>query len=255
MKSRSSKPASNDLIFGRHPVLDALRNGSAIDKILLQQGTRGDFERELRQLTKAANVPIQTLPRERLDRTVRGNHQGVIGFLSPLPYYRLEDVLPNIYEAGQIPLILILDGVTDVRNFGAIARSAEVLGAQALVIPRKNSAALNADAIKTSAGALTRISVCRERNVVSAVEWLQQNGVSVYASSLHESLPLSKLDFTGPAAIVLGSEDKGISRATQRAADATFIIPQLGQTDSLNVSVAAGICLYEVLRQRRAEFS
>lgn len=239
------------VIYGRHPVVDALKSGQPMEKVLLQQGVRGPFERELRQLTKKMNIPLQVTPKERLSKWTRGNHQGVVGLLSPIKYYLLEDVLPGIFERNESPLILILDGVTDVRNLGAIARSAECLGAHALVIPKKGSALINAEGLKTSAGALTKIPVCRENSLASAIGYLKLSGVKIYSSDLQAEKRIQDIDWTGPAGILIGSEGKGVNPALGREADEAFIIPQVGTTDSLNVSVATGIILYEVLRQRK----
>jgi len=239
------------LIYGRHPVLDAIRAGQSIEKLMVQQGMRGDFEKELRQLTRAHHIPVQVLPKERLNKLVRGNHQGVIGVLSPIAYYRLEDLLPTIYERSETPLLVLLDGVTDVRNLGAIARSAELCGAQALVVPRKNSAQVNAEAIKTSAGALTKLPVCRESSLLAAVEALRLSGIRLLVSDLQATRPIYELDLRGPLALVVGAEGRGVSNDMRREADELFVIPQYGATDSFNVSVAAGIMLYEAIRQRR----
>jgi 23S rRNA (guanosine2251-2'-O)-methyltransferase len=247
---KKDKASQATIIYGRHPVMDALKGGEPIDKIVLQQGVRGDFERELRRATKIANIPLQVIPKERLNYLVKGNHQGVAAWMSMLRYYRLEDVLPGIYEKGEMPLLLLLDGVTDVRNFGAIARSAELLGVHAIIIAKKGSAQINAEAIKTSAGALTNIAVCRESSLINAIEQLQTNGIQVMASSLQASDMLYDLDLTQPVAFVMGSEGKGISPPVLRACDRDFIIPQLGTTDSFNVSVATGVILYEATRQR-----
>lgn len=239
-----------NIIFGRHPVVDAIRSGTPIDKLILQQGTRGEFEKEIRQLSRKFNIPLQVVPKERMGKFTRSNHQGIIGLLSAITYYKLEDVLPMIYEKSETPLILILDGVTDVRNFGAIARTAECSGVHAIVIPQKGSAQINADAIKTSAGALTKIPVCRERNIKGVIEFLQLSGIQVLASDLQAKKVIYELDMTLPTALIIGSEHKGIHPTTRDKADETFIIPQKGTTDSFNVSVAAGMMLYEVLRQR-----
>jgi 23S rRNA (guanosine2251-2'-O)-methyltransferase len=243
-------PSKPTLIFGRHPVVDAIQAGASIDRIYLQQGTRGDFEKEIRILCKQNDVPLQYVPKERLNKMVKGNHQGIVGYLSLLTYYRLEDVVPTIYEKGETPLILLLDGVTDVRNFGAIARSAEVCGVHALVVPKSGTALINADAIKTSAGALTRMTVCRENSLITAVELLQNSGIQVFASDLKGKKYLFDLDLKVPVALVLGSEDEGVQLAILSKVTERFAIPQKGETDSFNVSVAAGIMLYEVLRQR-----
>ena len=238
------------LIFGRHPVTEALQSGKPFDKVFLQQGIRGPFEKEIRQLCKSFKVPLKVIPKERLDRLAGGNHQGVAGYVALVRYQQLEDVLPFLFEKEDLPLIVLLDGVTDVRNFGSIARSAECCGVGTLVIPRKGSAQVNAEAVKSSAGALLRIPICRESSIVAAVELLQLSGVPVYASDLKADGPIMEMDFTGPVALVLGAEGDGVSEAVLRKVDKSFIIPQRGETDSFNVSVAAGIMLYEVLRQR-----
>lgn len=238
------------IIFGRHPVVDAIRGGQTIDKLMLQQGVRGEFEKEIRELSQRFNIPLSVVPKDRMGRVTRGNHQGIIGFLSLLSYYLIEDVLPMIYEKSEVPLLLILDGVTDVRNFGAIARSAECCGVQAIIIPEKGSARITEDAIKTSAGALTKIPVCREHSLISTIEFLEMSGIQVFASNLNAIDVLYDLDLTVPTAIVLGSEGEGISKAILRKVKDQFIIPQKGTSNSFNVSVASGIILYEALRQR-----
>lgn len=238
------------LIYGRHPVVEALQGGVSIDKVFLQQGIRGELEKELRHLCKERDIPLKVIPRERLKRMTGGNHQGVIAQQSLIRYYKLEDVLPGIYERSETPLIILLDGVTDVRNFGAIARSAEVCGAHAIVVPQKNTAQINPEAMKSSAGALNLIPVCRESSLMAAVDFLKLSGVQVFASSLKASKKLADLDLEQPLAFVLGAEGQGISMAIERASSEVFIIPQKGQTDSLNVSVAAGMMLYECMRQR-----
>ncbi len=240
----------NTLIFGRHPIVDALQSGAQMDKIFLQQGVTGDFEKEVRRLCREFDVPLQYVPKERMSKMVKGNHQGIIGYLALLDYARLDNVVPGIFETGEPPLILLLDRITDVRNLGAIARSAEVCGAQALVVPKAGSALINSDAIKTSAGALTRLPVCRENSLVTAVEYLQNSGISVLASDLKAEKYLFDADLASPIALILGSEDEGIHPSLLDRVDDRFRIPQKGTTDSLNVSVAAGIMLYEAVRQR-----
>lgn len=244
------KAQNKSMIFGRHPVVDAIKTGTPFDKLILQQGTRGEFEKEIRKLSKQFNIPLQYAPKERIGKMVRGNHQGIIGFLSLINYYRLEDVLPMIYEKSETPIIVLLDGVTDIRNFGAIARSAEVCGVHALVIPQKGNAQINADAIKTSAGALTKIPICRETSILAAVEYLQLSGIQVMASDLQGEKKVDEIDWKLPSAMVIGSEGDGVSKHVLRKVNEKFIIPQVGTTDSFNVSVAAGIMLYECLRQR-----
>lgn len=245
-------PEKKSLIYGRHPVIDAIESGTPFDKLMLQKGIHGDFERSIRHLSKAFNIPLQVVPKERLNKFVKGNHQGIVGWLSVLRYYRLEDVLPLVYERSETPLFLLLDGVTDVRNFGAIARSAEICGVHAIIIPKKGSAQINEEAMKTSAGALSKIHVCRETSIKAAIEWLQLSGIRVVATDLQAATPIQESNFVDPLAIVLGSEGDGVSAPILRAVDEKVIIPQVGTTNSFNVSVSAGILLYEVLRQRLA---
>jgi 23S rRNA (guanosine2251-2'-O)-methyltransferase len=239
-----------NIIYGRHPVMEAVKAGKSIDKVMLQQGIRGEYEKELRFICKKNEVQLQVVPKERLNRFINGNHQGVIGFMSLIEYQSIENILPLVYEQSETPLFLILDGVTDVRNFGAIARSAEIAGVHAIIIPQKGAALINADAIKTSAGALTKIPVCRENSLINTIEFLQNSGVQVFASSLEAEGLIQNLDFKIPVALIIGSEDLGVQQSVMRKADKTFIIPQVGTGDSFNVSVAAGIMLYEVMRQR-----
>ncbi|MCB0568706.1 MAG: 23S rRNA (guanosine(2251)-2'-O)-methyltransferase RlmB [Phaeodactylibacter sp.] len=238
------------VIYGRHPVVDAIRAGTPIDKVMLQQGIRGEMEKELRHLCKAEGIPLQVVPKERMNKMIRGNHQGVAALQALIRYYRLEDVLPTIFERSESPLLIVLDGITDVRNFGAIARTAEACGAHALIIAQKNSAQINAEAMKTSAGALAKIPVCRENSLATAIEYLKLSGIQVLASDLQARKPIYTLGLIQPIAFVLGAEGEGISPAIARMADETFIIPQKGTTDSFNVSVAAGMMLYEAMRQR-----
>ncbi len=241
----------NTLIYGRHPVADAIRSGKPFEKVMMQQGLRGEAEIEIRKLSKEYNIPLSIVPREKLSKMANGgNHQGILGFLPLIEYQKLEDILPFVFEKGETPLLILLDNVTDVRNFGAIARSAEVMGVHAIVVPQNGGALLNADAMKASAGALSRLPVCREKTLSAVLDYLAQSGVRVVASDLGAKNKVFDVDFTFPTAILMGSEGEGVNRALLRRADETFIIPQMGTTDSLNVSVATGVILYEVLRQR-----
>ncbi len=239
-----------NIIYGRHPVIDAIKAGKAFDKIMLQQGIRGEYEKELRHICRKEDIPLQVVPKERLNRFVNGNHQGVIGFISLITYQTIEDILPMIFEKSENPLFLILDSITDVRNFGAIARTAEIAGVHAIIIPKKGAALINEDALKTSAGALAKIPVCRESSLVTVIEYLQNSGVQVFASTLDAKDYIFNLDFTIPMALIVGSEDEGVQQSLLTRSDKLFIIPQIGTTDSYNVSVAAGMMLYEVMRQR-----
>lgn len=242
----------NLMIYGRHPVVDAIKAGKPFEKVMLLQGTTGETEIELRKICREYDIPLSMVPREKLNKmAARGaNHQGVIGFLSIIEYQSIENILPFIFEKGETPLLLLLDNVTDVRNFGAIARSAEVMGVHAIVVPHKGGALINADAMKASAGALSKIPVCREKTLSAVLDYLGSSGVSVVASDLKAEKQLFDIDFTVPTAILIGSEGEGVNGNFLRRSDETFKIPQVGTTDSLNVSVATGIILYEVVKQR-----
>jgi 23S rRNA (guanosine2251-2'-O)-methyltransferase len=249
-QNEKSNNNSTELLYGRHPVVDALENNRTIEKVLLSNAIHGEFEKRLRYLCKETNVPMQVVPKERLNSITRKNHQGVIAFVSPIPYYHVEDILPMVYDKGETPLFILVDGVTDVRNIGAIARSAEAAGAHALVLPKKGSAQINDEAMKSSAGALSLLPVCRVNSLMTTVEFLQLNGVQVIAADLKGDKMLYDLELNGPLAIVMGDEAKGVNRMLLEKVDQPFKIPMRGQTDSFNVSVATGIILYEVLRQQ-----
>lgn len=247
-RSASGKPT---LIYGLHPVLEALRAGRTLDKIFLHRDESGERTRELREVAQTSGVPVQSVPGEKLERLSRGNnHQGVIAQLAAVPFQPLEGTLLALQEIGEVPLLVMLDGVTDVRNFGAIARSAECLGAHALIIPHQGSAAVNADAVKVSAGALHHLALCREANLVDAVLMMQAYGVQVIGSTEKAGQSLYETDLTGPVCLVLGSEEKGISNTLLKRVDTLTAIPLKGEVNSLNVSVAAGIVLAEAGRQR-----
>ncbi len=243
--------AKTTLIYGRHPVVEAIKAGQAFEKIYFQLGVRGEMEVEMRRLTQKAGIPMSVVPLEKLNSMTRNaNHQGVVGMASLVAYQSLADVLPKLFASEKTPLLVMLDGITDVRNFGAIARSAEVLGANAIIVAQQNAAPLNAEAIKASAGALMRLPVCREKSLNGALDVLGAAGVRVLASDLKAKKMLEDCDFVSPVAIVMGAEDVGVSKHVLQYADECFLIPQSGHTDSLNVSVATGIVLYEALRQR-----
>jgi 23S rRNA (guanosine2251-2'-O)-methyltransferase len=246
---REEKP-NTEILYGRHPVVEALENARTIEKVILSNAIRGEFEKRLRFLCKEANVPMQVVPIEKLNSITRKNHQGVLAFVSPIQYYELEDMLPMIYDKGETPLFILVDGVTDVRNLGAIARSAEAAGAHALVLPKKGSAQINEEAMKSSAGALNMLHVCRVNSLMHAVEYLQLNGIKVVAADLKGEKMLYDIDLDCSLAIVMGDEAKGVNRMLLESVNEYFKIPMRGQTDSFNVSVATGIILYEVMRQQ-----
>jgi 23S rRNA (guanosine2251-2'-O)-methyltransferase len=237
-------------IFGIHAIREALDAGKELDRVLVRRGAGSDLLKQLLVELRKREIPVQQVPVEKLNRITRKNHQGVIAWISQVTYSRLGDLLPGIYEAGEEPLLLILDGVSDVRNFGAIARTAECAGVHAIVVPSTGSAAINADAVKTSAGALHRIPVCRERDLVAAVKFMRDSGLRILAASEKASDGLYAADLMGPVALIMGSEERGVSNALLRHADSWLAIPMQGKISSLNVSVAAGIVIYEVVRQR-----
>ena len=240
----------SQVVFGIRAVIEAIESGKQVDKVLMKKDLGGELARELLSVTREYNVSVQRVPVERINKVTRKNHQGVIAFMAAVDYYHVDDIVPALYDEGINPLVVVLDGVTDVRNFGAIARTCECAGVNCIVIPERNSVSVNADAVKTSAGALNYLPVCRERNLVKAVQYLRDSGFKVMGASEKTDLNYTKADFTGPVAIVLGAEDAGISTDVLKLCDTLVAIPEFGQINSLNVSVAGGIMIYEVVRQR-----
>lgn len=244
-------------IFGRKPIIEAYSAGKRFDKILVLKGAMGEDIKNIQALVKQHDTPAQYVPKEKIESVLRKyfpgkelNHQGIVGFLSIIDYYSIDDVLNLAYSKAESPLLVVLDGVTDVGNFGAIARSAECFGVHALVLPATGSAQINAEAIKASAGALNRIHVCREKSIVTAIKLLKANGIKVYGTDMKKAVLLSKVDLTEPIAIVMGAEGSGITPDVAKLCDGMIAIPMKGETDSLNVSVAAGIILHVALNQR-----
>jgi 23S rRNA (guanosine2251-2'-O)-methyltransferase len=221
------------------------------DRLLIKQGLQGELYHELMTEVKANNIVYQIVPVERIELVTRKNHQGVLAWLSVIEYQYIANLLPMIFEKGEDPLIIALDGVSDVRNFGAIVRTADCLGAHAIIIPEKGSARVTADAVKTSAGALHSFPVCREKSIVRAIEFLKESGLTVVCAGEKSGSLVYETKLTGPIVLILGSEDKGISREISLLADHQVAIPMIGKIGSLNVSVAAGILLYEMARQRK----
>jgi 23S rRNA (guanosine2251-2'-O)-methyltransferase len=242
----------SDCIFGLRPVIEAIRAGKQIDRLLVKQGLQGALYRELMTEVRTHSIVYQVVPVERIELVTRKNHQGVLAWLSVIEYQYIANLLPMIFEKGEDPLILALDGVSDVRNFGAIVRTAECMGAHAIIIPEKGSARITADAVKTSAGALHSFPVCREKSIVRSIEYLKECGLKVFCAGEKSDKPASEIKLTGPSVLILGSEDKGISRELISLSDNQIKIPMTGTIGSLNVSVAAGILLYEIVRQRSA---
>ncbi|MEG0948312.1 MAG: 23S rRNA (guanosine(2251)-2'-O)-methyltransferase RlmB [Bacteroidales bacterium] len=241
----------NETIFGIRAIIEAIQAGKEIDKVLVKIGLEGELAKELFQILRDTDIPVQRVPMERLNRITRKNHQGVIAFVSAVTYQKLENIVPMLYEEGRLPFIVVLDGITDVRNFGAIARTCECAGVDAIVIPEKGSVTVNADAVKTSAGALHHIPVCREKSVHEALKFLHESGFKLIAATEKAAQNYTETnDYLDPCAIVMGSEDTGISNENLRICDSLVSIPQFGEIGSLNVSVAAGVLLYEAVRQR-----
>ena len=238
------------IITGRQPLIESLQAGKAIDKILFQKNISGDAVGMVRDLAKEKNIPIQYVPIEKLNSITRGKHQGMIAFAALVQYMDLQQVIDHVTGNGEIPLFIILDGVTDVRNIGAIARTAVCCGAQAIVIPDKGVGALNEEAMKSSAGALEKINICRVNSLMKAVDELHMNGIGVFASEMTATKNLHELNFTEPVAIVMGSEERGIFPALMKICDEQFRIPMKVNFESLNVSVATGMILYEAMKQR-----
>ena len=243
----------NEMIFGTRAVIEAIQADKEVDKILVKKELQSELSKELFQFLRGKDIPVQRVPVERLDRLTRKNHQGVIAFISAVTYQRLEDIIPFVYEQGKNPFIVLLDGVTDVRNFGAIARTCECAGVDAIVIPFKGSVTVNADAMKTSAGALHVLPVCKEKSITQAIHFLKESGVKVVAATEKAVDNYTSIPYDGPTAIVMGAEDYGVSTDNLRICDNLVKIPQFGTIGSLNVSVAASILVYEVVRQRNNE--
>lgn len=248
-KVSRTRPEETDFVYGTHAVEETLQSGRPIERVLMQRDSGPGFTNILK-LVKAMNVPITRVPNEKLNGITKRAHQGVICFIATVPFANLEDVVAAAYEEGKDPLIIILDRVTDVRNFGAIARSAECAGATAIVIPMKNSARLGSDAMKTSAGALNYIPVCRVDNLHIAVKDLKNSGVRVVSCTEKAKKTLYETQLSGPLAIILGSEDEGIADNLLHLSNELASIPMAGQVNSLNVSVAAGVAIFETMRQR-----
>ena len=244
--------SEKEFIFGIHPVMEAIRGGRQIDRVLVRQGLRGPGYHELMLVVNEFAVPWQVVPMEKLDYITRKNHQGVIAWLSAIEFQNIENILPRIFEEGGDPLLLMLDGVSDVRNFGAIVRSALCFGAHAVIIPEKNSARISADAVKASAGALSTFPVCRVKSLTKCLSYLKDSGLKTVSATEKADKEVSAASLTGPLVVILGSEEKGISREMLGLSDMRVSIPITGAIGSLNVSVSAGIILYEVVRQREA---
>ncbi|HRJ29530.1 MAG TPA: 23S rRNA (guanosine(2251)-2'-O)-methyltransferase RlmB [Cyclobacteriaceae bacterium] len=240
----------SDMIYGTRAVMEAIKAGRQIERILIQKGISNDLIRELLQVIRAKNLSFSYVPQEKLNRLSTKNHQGVICLLSSVEYASLDNIVHAVFSEGREPFLLLLDQITDVRNFGAIARTAECAGVHALIIPEKGNAPITSDAMKTSAGALNHVPVCRERDLKKTITYLRESGITVIACTEKATKLIYEVDIKGPVALIMGSEEDGISDALLRSADELVKIPMKGEIGSLNVSVAAGVAMYEVVRQK-----
>jgi 23S rRNA (guanosine2251-2'-O)-methyltransferase len=241
---------NDNLIFGTRAVIEALEAGKDIEKILLQKGLSNELYHQLRKALQGQTVPFQFVPPEKLTRITDKNHQGVVAYLTEITYYNTEELLTTVFEKGKVPLVLVLDRITDVRNFGAVARGAECAGVDFIIIPSRGAAQINGDAIKTSAGALHRMKVCREDNLKTTIEFLKSSGLQIVACHEKTDTLIYDADFKQPTAIIMGSEENGISSEYLKRSDVQVKIPMVGKIASLNVSVATGIVLFEAVKQR-----
>ncbi len=248
--NNSKTNTGKDLLIGTRPILEALEAGKEIDKIMIQKGLKSQTFQELWPLIKKHHTPYQHVPIEKLNRITRKNHQGVIAFTAAVTFQNLDEIITRCFERGEDPLILMLDRITDVRNFGAICRTAECTGVHAVVVPTRGSAPVNYDALKTSAGALNHIPVCREEKLKETIDFLKNSGLKIVACTEKTDTSLYDTDLAGPACLIMGSEEDGVSPAYLDMCDSAVKLPMKGKIGSLNVSVACGALLYEVIRQR-----
>jgi len=239
-----------EMTYGIHPVMEAITAGKEIEKVFIQRGLQSTAFRDLMALIKEYNIVYQLVPVEKMNRISRKNHQGIIAIISPVVFYSIENLLPGVYEAGRMPFVLILDKITDVRNFGAILRTAECTGVDAVIIPTKNAAQLNSDTIKSSAGAIYKVPICRSDNLKTSIDFLKESGLKIVAATEKAEQSIFNSEMTGPLGLIMGSEGEGISAEYLKKTDLQVSIPLLGEIESLNVSVAAGVMMYEVVRQR-----
>ena len=243
------KREQEDITFGIRSVIEAIKEGKTINKILLQKGLTGELVKEMLVLVQKENIVVQKVPVQKLNHMVKRNHQGVIAMVSPVAYHSIDWMVQQVYEKGEDPFILILDRVKDVRNFGAIARTAECLGVHAIVIPNKDAALITNDAIKTSAGALFKIPVCKVTSLSSAVDFLKGCGLNIFACTEKSDTLINKVESVGPKALIMGSEEDGVDQKLLKMTDVNFKIPMSGTIDSLNVSVACGIAIHKLMNK------
>ncbi len=241
---------NKEAIFGIRPIIEVIKSGKTIDKLFIQKGLHNESFAILWKLVRENRINYKHVPVEKMNRLTKKNHQGVFAFISPIDFYNIEDVILNLYEEGKSPLILILDRITDVRNFGAIARTAECSNVDCIIVPEQNSAAINSDAMKTSSGALNNIKICRTWNLKMTLQMLKDSGIQIVSCTEKTNNKIYSVNYQIPTAIILGSEENGISSEFLKFSDEKVKIPILGNIESLNVSVACGVILYEIVRQR-----
>ena len=244
------KNSEQQLIYGSRSVIETIHSGKHLEKLFIQKKNASDLVKQLLQLVNEHAIPVSWVPAEKLNRLTKKNHQGVVAFVSPVQYHNLHHVLTEAFEKGKTPLFLALDGVTDVRNFGGIARTAECMGVDALIIPVKGNVQVNADAVKTSAGALNYLPVCRDMKLLEALKYLKESGLQLVSCSEHGDTFPDQVDFKVPTVLIMGSEEAGISEEILKLTDVSCAIPMKGSIESLNVGNAAAMVLYEVARQR-----
>lgn len=244
------RPKESEMIFGIRAVIEAIDAGKTLDKVLVRRDMNSNIGRELMEKLSNTQTQIQKVPVEKLNQFTDKNHQGVIAFLSPIDFCSLDTLIPSLYDEGKTPFVMVLDGVTDVRNFGAIARTCACAGVHALIISTRGSVAINGDAIKTSAGALHTLPVCKVENLKACLRYLRESGLSIVAATEHATHNYTEGDMTGPLCIIMGSEEKGIYEDNLEECTDQVRIPMSGTIESLNVSVAAGVMIYEAVRQR-----
>lgn len=241
----------SDIIFGIHPILEGLQADQTFDKILILNTLRTPQAKEVIRLAREKGVSLNKVPEQKLNRITRKNHQGVIAFISPIEFQDIEDILPNLFSDGKNPFLLILDRVSDVRNFGAIVRTAECAGVDAIIIPKKGAAQINAETTKTSTGAIFNIPICKVAGIDSVIPFLKDSGIQLVACTEKTNNNYTDIDYSVPTGIIMGSEEAGIAISNINKCDYSAKLPLKGKTESLNVSVAAGIIMYEVVRQRQ----
>lgn len=241
---------NKDMLFGRRPIIEAIKAEKTFDKLFIQKNLSGELAKELLAIAKEYKVVVTKVPPEKLDRLTRKNHQGAVGFISPIEFGNIDRIIDDCYSEGRDPLILMLDRITDVRNFGAIVRTAEASGVDAIIVPSRGAAQISRDAMKTSAGALSLVPICRTNNSEALLKSVKNMGLQLIACTEKTEETVYSASYTSPTVIIVGSEESGISQEILAIADTRAKIPMLGKIDSLNVSTSAGIILYEAIRQR-----